>query len=220
VGSGYGFFLDDARKTGYKTYGIEPSQFLCTYTKKKYHIPAFIGELEDYKDKNKYDIVTCIHVIEHVRNPKKFIFLLLQLVVPGGILYIETPNSDSHLLNVEKEDYTFLIPPDHLWLFSYKSIQYLLPKNTEMIHKDTYSYSEHFMGIVKKVIKGKMPTYLDEEKRNDLSTPLVSNGRQNKKIKERLSYLFFDRTLAPLCTSLLNINHKGSILEVYIKKKI
>jgi len=38
-------------------------------------------------------------------------------------------------------------------------------------------------------------------------------------MRKQLSVLLFDRLLAPLFTGLLNLHHKGSILELYIKKK-
>lgn len=232
VGSSYGFFLDEAQKKGYMPTGIEPSRQIANHAKRNYHIPTFIGELKDYKVPKQFDIVTCIHVIEHVSNPKEFISHLLKLVAPGGILYIETPNSDSHLLYIEKEQYTFLLPPEHLWLFSKEAIIKLLPKDIKPIYISTYSYSEHFMGIVKRVIKELCHSECNEESRppdrkHALSSVSEDSARSFGKspqddkvgIKKRLSYFFFDRLLAPLFTGLLNINHKGSILELYIKKK-
>lgn len=39
----------------------------------------------------KYSLVTNMHVVEHVGNPRKFVLEALQYVAPGGHLYIETP---------------------------------------------------------------------------------------------------------------------------------
>lgn len=236
VGSGFGFFLDEAHHRGYKTIGIEPSRGLATYSKTHYGIAAFIGELKEYVSsiKKQFDIVTCIHVIEHVNNPKEFISLLLRLVKPGGLLYLETPNSDSHLLYAEKENYTFLIPPDHLWLFSKDSMRYLLPENTEIICVSTYSNSEHFMGIIKRIIKNLIAkrrkargVYPELRRRARFFSALggsddkihIKTNLKLTSLKKRLSYFLFDRLLAPVFTGSLNINHKGSILELYIKKK-
>jgi len=235
VGSGYGFFLDEAKKNGYKTTGVEPAKVLVDYAKKNFGVQSFRGELKDFIASNKqFDVVTCIHVIEHVTNPQQFMSELLHLVKPGGLLYIETPNSDSHLLYVEKEQYTFLIPPHHLWLFSKDSISHLLSKNSQIIYTNTYSYSEHFMGIIKRIMRNKRHSEhvrraqcgLREESNINASLDFSAmprndniNTKMFRRLKRYLSYLLFDKALAPLFTGLLNLHHKGSILELYIKKK-
>lgn len=211
VGSGYGYFLDEAVKEKYAVFGIEPSKKLRQFAKKNYSFSFFPGTLENYVRKNpkKFDVVTCIHVIEHISQPKKFVSLLLKLVKPGGLLYLETPNSDSHLLYAEREQYTFLIPPEHLWLFSQASIKKLLPKNAQVFSVNTYSYSEHFMGILKKIIKPNQPAL-------NIKAKNIANNKSQLPFRKRLSYFVFDQTMAPLFTPLLNLNHKGSILEVYV----
>ncbi len=215
VGSGHGFFLDEAKKKKYDTIGIEPSVLLAKITGKKYRVLVCAMDLQDYTKTNpgQFDVVTCIHVIEHVKKPKKFISDLLTLVKPGGILYIETPNSDSHLLYAEREHYTFLIPPEHLWIFSWKSIKTMLPHNVHIKCIQTYSYSEHFMGILKRIIK----------KKNDIINPTGINVKQITEsrpstFKKQISYFFFDRLIAPFLTGVLNLYHKGSVLELYVEK--
>lgn len=221
VGSGYGFFLDEAQAQGFRVVGIEPSESMAHYSKNKYGIPTFTGELKSFiaNSHKQYDVVSCIHVIEHVVNPREFITSLLKLVKLGGILYLETPNSDSHLLYAEKEDYTFLIPPDHLWLFSRYSIKWLLPKWEQILYINTYSYSEHFMGILKKILinLSLRAKYISAKQSQEItSSSLIP---RDDRLTKNLTYLLFDRILAPICTGLLNTYHKGSILELYIRKK-
>ena len=220
VGSGYGFFLDEAQKIGYKALGIEPSKQLSEYASKHFKIPTFTGELDKYKGQ-LFEVVTCIHVVEHVVNPGEFVLDLLKLVKPGGVLYIETPNSDSHLLYAEKEHYTFLIPPDHLWLFSRYSIQCLLPKTSQIVFCNTYSYSEHFMGIIKQLLHIKKQTLTLSQNSNKIPNTIQKRSplKRVNNMRKQLFILLFDRLLAPLFTGLLNLHHKGSILELYIKKK-
>lgn len=38
-----------------------------------------------------YAFVTCMHVLEHVGNPRAFIVDVLRLLRPGGLIYIEVP---------------------------------------------------------------------------------------------------------------------------------
>ncbi len=214
VGSGYGYFLDEAQHVGYKVQGIEPSQQLANHATNHFKMAIHTGKLKDYSEKihKRFDVVTCIHVIEHITDPYEFIAQLWKLAKPGGLLYLETPNSDSHLLYTEKENYTFLIPPEHLWIFSRFSISRLLPKNITSLLMNTYSYPEHFMGIVKILIHPKNKNRITYRTHKTIDLQKVP-------LRKMLSYFLFDRLLAPLFTGILNLNHKGSILELYIKKK-
>lgn len=216
VGSGYGFFLDEAKKKKYNAVGVEPSVQLANAASKNYNVVVYTKELQDYVKikKAQFDVVTCIHVIEHVQNLKRFVTDLWKLVKPGGILYIETPNSDSHLLYVERECYTFLIPPEHLWIFSWMSIRTTLPQNAFIKYTHTYSYPEHFMGIIKRIVKRK-----NNIKKSADTTTKMTIEDYHPTFKKQFSYFFFDRLVAPLLTGVLNLYHKGSILELYIEKR-
>lgn len=238
IGSGYGYFLDEARKIGLDVEGIEPNNALASNS---INLPAGeAGQLieslhnvtfEQFFEKNrkyKYDFITLIHVIEHVPNPKKMIQMACQLLAPGGLLYVETPNLDSHLYRAEQDNYTFLTPPDHLWIFSQKSFLKILGKNYFIKHISTYSYSEHFMGIIKfllkRVKKGRNNAVTaghNQPKR--LKVALQDSPVSTKKGKfitfSFLKYLLFDKVVASLLYPLLNLKYYGSILELYIKKK-
>ncbi len=221
VGSGYGYLLDEAKKRGFSPFGIEPSQNLINHTHVQYAVPTYKGTLEEYLKngrKTQFDVVCCVHVIEHVFKPDEFISQLLKLVKPGGVLYLETPNADSHLLYGEKERYTFLIPPEHLCILSRFAIALLLPSNAQIIKTATYSYSEHLMGIVKSALHKNSQTNIKTNKKTNANKN--TNNNSSKNINKKLSYFLFDCLLAPLFTGILNLYHKGSVLELYIKKKI
>jgi len=165
----------------------------------------------------------------------------VKLLNTRGILYVETPNLDSHLFNVEKYNYTFLTPPDHIWLFSQKSFRYLFHKisRIQMEKISTYSYPEHFMGIIKNLInqnrsadirKNQMLDNSDKSDRSDLSGLSDASGirlsptfrsfpNYSEMTLKNAKYYLFDRLLSPLLTPFLNLGNNGSILELYIRKK-
>ncbi|MFN4212984.1 MAG: class I SAM-dependent methyltransferase [Microgenomates group bacterium] len=227
IGCGFGYFLREAKKAGFQVEGVEPSNKLTTQLIKSLKLQVTNFSFEEYfkrnKEKKKFDFITMIHVIEHIKNPKKWIEMASSLLKENGILYIETPNLQSHLYNVEKENYTFLTPPDHLWIFSQQSFQTLIKKIPKLkINKmSTYSYPEHLMGIIKKlltkknVIPAKAGIYKDKMNKFLIKSPETTKNILISDIK----YYFFDRILATLFTPLLNIGGYGSILELYIKKK-
>lgn len=226
IGCGLGYFLGEAKKAGFQVEGIEPSKKLTAQLTKSLTQKVINISFEEYlkrnNEKKKFDFITMIQVIEHIKNPKKWIKMASSLLKKNGILYIETPNLKSHLYNVEKENYTFLTPPDHLWIFSKNSFITILKKIPRLKIKkvSTYSYPEHLMGIIKKlltkknVIPAKAGIYKDK-----INKFLIKSTKiRTKSLILSIKYHFFDQFLATIFTPLLNIGGSGSILELYIKK--
>lgn len=231
IGSGYGYFLDETRKFDLDVIGIEPNYSLAhgsiNQLIKSLHNTTF-EQFFQRNSKNRYDFITLIHVIEHISNPEKIVQMACQLLSPGGILYIETPNLDSHLYRAEQDNYTFLTPPDHLWIFSKESFKKMLINNYYIKNISTYSYPEHFMGIIKTILKTskKEPTQVVTAGHNQplrLKVACQNNPLSLKKGRfidiSYIKYLLFDRCMARLFYPLLNLKYYGSILELYIKKK-
>jgi len=218
IGSGFGFFIKEASKVGLKPAGIEPSKLINQIPMNRF-IEKYNATFDQFymlNNKRRFDFITLIHSIEHVANPKEFLDKACLLLNPGGILYLETPNLNSHLFWAEKENYTFLTPPEHLYLFSKKSMRTILKDHPSLkiIKSSTYSYPEHLMGTIKAISKIK-------KQRSKIGTESnLSNKIKSSKIRNiNLKFVFFDKILAPLFTPLLNVNGYGSVLELYMKKK-
>lgn len=212
IGSGYGFFISEAKKMKLRTTGVEPSTTLSNYSNILIHCNDVqnlsFSQFYSQNQGKKYHYITAIHVIEHLIDPKNFLRKISSLLEEEGILYIETPNLESHLFNSEKQNYTFLTPPDHLSIFSRKAIKNMLPRNLQIIKSATYSYSSHLMGIIKNL-----------NVKSQKAKPQVKTQNLKKPLVKSLKYLFFDQSLARIFTPFLNIGGKGSILELYIQKK-
>ncbi len=224
VGSGYGFFLDCAQQSLTQVYGIEPSRILAKSSIDTFNIPVFIGTSREYmrsQNFRKFDVVTSIHVIEHVANPKNHIRELLTLLKPDGLLYVETPNLDSYLFYAENKKYTFLLAPEHPWIFSHYSFRYLIQDTKRALTVKTYSYSEHVMGIIKAIIKkyNSSATVPPKNLKKPEEISLSPSSQISILVKKAVFYFIFDLCLAKLFVPFLNMNHKGSILELYISKK-
>jgi len=209
IGAGYGYLIDQAKKTGLHPIGIEPAKKILNVNNKRISPLTF----DLYRKNNinkKFDYITLIHVVEHLTNPKKTLNEAISMLNHKGLLYIETPNFDSHLYNQEKINYTFLTPPVHQWVFSQNSFIKLLKnnKNVRIEEITTYSYSEHLMKVIKsfftkKIFQSQIKTSTD-------------NGQ--KKLLKKAKYIFFDQTIAPLFVWTLNLFNKGTFLQIYIKK--
>lgn len=211
VGSGYGDFLDAIKNSDTKGLGIEPAINLYRFSKKR-GLPIEQMTMSEFSKTNKkirFDFITVVHLIEHVNSPAEFITQCARHLKKGGVMYIETPNIDSHLFKAERENYTFLTPPDHTILFSPKSLRTILSQKNLAIHNlHTFSYPEHIAPILRSHKKS--------------SKTMSSNVRQEKMRSSqplrRLKFFVGNQVLYPLLTPLLNIGDKGSILACYVRK--
>jgi len=98
VGCASGLFLSYAADAGWEVVGIEPSASACDKAKK---ILAGRGELiratlqEADLPPSTFDVVTLWDVLEHVRDPGRFMRLCASLLKPGGRLFANVPDLDS-----------------------------------------------------------------------------------------------------------------------------
>lgn len=53
---------------------------------------VILDNLEVVPFDTQFDLIVCSHVLEHARNPKKFLGLISEMLSPGGFAMIEVPN--------------------------------------------------------------------------------------------------------------------------------
>jgi len=92
-GCGTGNFVKILNELGYKNVvGIDIDKDIIIKGRKINDLDN-IFTLEEVNLKElKFDVVTCIYVIEHIENVKSFLNTLLDMLNDGGILIIVTPN--------------------------------------------------------------------------------------------------------------------------------
>ena len=80
----------------------------------------------------RFDVIACFQILEHVPSPAETLRQLARLLQPGGLLIVAVPNEDSLLGQL---DYNFLnLPPHHASCWTDKALAYverLLPLNRE-----------------------------------------------------------------------------------------
>lgn len=142
VGCFAGFFPEIAGEKGWKTDGIEPSNWA-----KKIAITRgvnIVGNSIESANLNKefYDVITMWDVIEHLPNPHKAIKTLSTALKRKGIIVIGTPDIDSYVAKILKENFPYLVRM-HLALYSRKTLKRLLEDNGLTV-LDTKSYGRIF----------------------------------------------------------------------------
>lgn len=126
VGAATGFFLDIARKRGWETVGVEPSEHAASLGRAK-GIDVRTGTLDSLEaPDHSFDVITLWDVIEHVPEPRDTLRQVRRLLRPGGIIAINTPDADSLWARVMGMQWHLIVPPEHLHLFGTRSLRRLL----------------------------------------------------------------------------------------------
>ena len=103
VGSAYGGFLIGFMELGLEVKGIEYSENMVNMSRANFHDyglqnTTLKGDILDkalLMQLGKFDVITCIDVIEHVDNVTSAIQNMVDLLNPGGILMLQMPNKNS-----------------------------------------------------------------------------------------------------------------------------
>jgi len=93
VGFGSGSFLLEARDRGWGVTGIDASEENSRKIERDKGISFDKGNFGSYvPTKNSTDMVALWDVIEHATDPKAFVQKAYDMLVPGGLLMLTTPN--------------------------------------------------------------------------------------------------------------------------------
>lgn len=122
VGCGNGEFLQFASQLGWLAEGIDNDAAAVAAARAAgYRVTH--GSLDELPfGRDRYRHVTLSHVIEHVHEPRKLLRQCFELLVPGGRLWLETPNLRSFGHDVFGPSWRGLEPPRHLVLFDRASL--------------------------------------------------------------------------------------------------
>lgn len=98
VGSGPGVFLDLVKRAGWEGMGIELNRRAAAASRERYGIEVREGTIESVEfPRASFDVVTLWDILEHVSDPRRMLERARELLKPGGLLAIETPNADALL---------------------------------------------------------------------------------------------------------------------------
>lgn len=162
-GCGLGYLLS-AIPNSWEKYGYDISSFSQNYIKENFPEINIINDLdiENNQPKNiyqeKFDVVICYHVIEHIVNPKIFLQNLRSLVKPNGYLIIGTPNLSSLAAKIFKGNFRLLGDDGHVSLFTDKSLRKFIEQNNFFIIKEEYPFFKTEYFNIKNVLRMFNPT--------------------------------------------------------------
>ncbi len=131
IGCGLGLFLQEGRKRGWKTIGIEPSQQAARYAR---NLGLEILN-EPFGQKHAdalglFDVVHFHEVLEHIPDPSGMLRLASRLLEPHGLLYVVVPNDYNPLQRLLRDQLGFkpwwVAPKVHINYFDFDSLERLL----------------------------------------------------------------------------------------------
>jgi 2-polyprenyl-3-methyl-5-hydroxy-6-metoxy-1,4-benzoquinol methylase len=126
IGCGLGAKLDDLVQLGCEVSGIEPNPDAAEMCKKR-ELKVECGLVENMiYPENHFDDVILFHVIEHLASPKHVLQKILQILKPGGRVFIACPNADSYLSKFFKEYWAGWHLPFHFYHFTPQTISKLI----------------------------------------------------------------------------------------------
>lgn len=122
VGAGTGDFLKVCANNSWNVFGTEPDSGARNIASKK---GIILQEDLSKITKQKFDVITLWHVLEHVENLQEYISTLNNLLSNNGRLIIAVPNFKSNDAKHYKQFWAAFDVPRHLWHFSQSSISKL-----------------------------------------------------------------------------------------------
>ncbi len=123
IGSGYGYFRLALGEAGYEHDGLEVSAHARAVAERSFGVGTYGGTLEEHWQdwESRYDAVTLFDLIEHLADPDGFLRRVAQILRPGGVLGVKTPNIDCPEARVFGPHYHSL-KREHLAFFSADSL--------------------------------------------------------------------------------------------------
>lgn len=197
IGSGDGYFSEHAMKHGWNVYGTEFTDAKVEFSRRK-GITMHKGVL-DVKNYSPgfFDVIISIEVIEHINNPLEEIAKFRELLRPGGVVYLTTPNFNSVSKLLLGKNWNIVAYPEHLSYYTKKTLKHLFESNgfeTGSIITSGVSFSRIQQSTNEKSREGEF-TFTDE------------------KVREATERNFLLRIAKKIINAILNVFNAGDSLK-------
>jgi 2-polyprenyl-3-methyl-5-hydroxy-6-metoxy-1,4-benzoquinol methylase len=99
IGCGTGLFLAVARRRGWQPYGVDDCGAATSHARDHFGLEVWDGQFTDFVAQKglRFDAITMWDIIEHTRAPVALLAAARDVLAPGGVIGISTPNQRSIL---------------------------------------------------------------------------------------------------------------------------
>lgn len=131
VGCNIGAAVEAARHLGYDATGIDIDPHSVSLADQLFPGNRFeVRAIEEYAAQEQpFDIVHSSEVIEHVPDIQAFVRALSQLLKPGGILYLTTPDAGHWRVPRDFLSWVTVCPPEHIHYFNRANLTHILARH-------------------------------------------------------------------------------------------
>jgi 2-polyprenyl-3-methyl-5-hydroxy-6-metoxy-1,4-benzoquinol methylase len=91
-GCGTGEFVTSLLALGHDAHGFEPGQTYGGYARSIHGERITVQSWQEVRYGSRFDLVSCFHVLEHLRNPVDALRQMAEWAKPDGLVYVEVPN--------------------------------------------------------------------------------------------------------------------------------
>ena len=136
VGCGHGVLLDEARKRGYETTGLELSADAARHARETFGLDVQEVPLESFDPgERRFDVIMLADLIEHLEDPVGALDRCYELLADGGVLCVVTPDPSSRTAQIAGSKWWGYIPA-HMCLLPRKTLRELLAARGLVISED------------------------------------------------------------------------------------
>ena len=91
LGCGIGTNYELISKYSNNVFGIDISEIAIQFCKQKNYKELYLSDINELKMHNKFDLIVCMDVLEHIENDINALKKIKSLMLPGGMLFISVP---------------------------------------------------------------------------------------------------------------------------------
>jgi 2-polyprenyl-3-methyl-5-hydroxy-6-metoxy-1,4-benzoquinol methylase len=149
IGCGSGEFLSSQKGLGWNVRGIDFNKEAVKVAK-KHGLNVIFAQYDIHKfPTNNFDVITASFLFEHLTTPLSFLKKTHFELKKGGLIVIDTPNTNALDLKLFGNLWYSLDTPRHIYMFNKKNISKMLTKNGFAIKKISFSPNPaHFIKSV------------------------------------------------------------------------
>ena len=149
VGCAAGFCMAVLRERGFETHGVEVSETIGSHARDHFGFDTVhFGTLESSPHPDHhFDLITMWDVVEHVVDPRALLMKAAQLLVPGGLLVIETQDIESRFARALGPRWHHYKHAEHIYHFTPSTVTALLDDAGFETGKLTHRYGGKYVSF-------------------------------------------------------------------------
>jgi SAM-dependent methyltransferase len=118
IGFGEGGLLSIARRHSWSCYGTEVSPAALEYGARQGWFVTSNPVVDPRFPAHGFDVISMVEILEHLPDPDGVMGIVSQLLRPGGMFYLTTPNAQSLNRLVLGAAWSIFSPPEHMVIWT------------------------------------------------------------------------------------------------------